>query len=191
MGQALTLRRPIRSSARSAPPATVAGVRCLVSLIVLSLLAACSPLRPQVTLEPGVSLRAYRVVVVGPVTDLTGYPFQYNVGDSLRAELADRLRNDGIAVAPDTTDTTVPVLFVVSSLDGFKSGALAMRLPTAMGTSRCAFSSRLMDGHSGRRLGEIVSAEVSSDDTPQRSPAGLLATCARMTADELARRLKR
>lgn len=159
--------------------------------IALLLVAACTPLRPQVSLAPGVSLKDYRVVVVGPVTDLSGYPFQYNVADTLRARLADRLRSKGVTVVPDTTDTTAPVLFVVSSLDGFKSGALTIQLPTAMGTSRCAFSSRLMDGRSGRRLGEIASAEVSSEDTQQLSPAELLATCARITADEIARRIKR
>jgi hypothetical protein len=37
----------------------------------------------------------------------------------------------------------------------------------------------------------MVSSEVSSDDTQQLSPAALLTTCARMTADELARRMKR
>jgi hypothetical protein len=161
----------------------------LASVVVL-FLAACSPLRPQVTLEPGVSLKTYHVVVVGPVTDLSGYPFQYNIGDSLRVRLIDQLRQDGVTVAPTTTDTTVPVLFVVSSLDGFKSGALMMQVPGALGTSRCVLSSRLMDGHSGRRLGEIVSGEVSSEDTPQLSPAALLTTCAHLTADEIARRIK-
>jgi hypothetical protein len=158
--------------------------------VVLLFLAACSPLRPQVSLEPGVSLKSYHVVVVGPVTDLTGYPFHYDIGDTLRARLIDELRQQGVTVAPTTTDTTVPVLFVVSSLDAFKSGSLTIQLPGAMGTSRCALSSRLMDGHSGRRLGEMASGEVTSDDTQQMSPMALLTTCARLTADEIARRIK-
>jgi hypothetical protein len=162
-----------------------------LAVVVLLFLAACSPLRPQVTLEPGVSLKTYHVVVVGPVTDLTGYPFHYDIGDTLRSRLIDELRQQGVTVAPTTTDTTVPVLFVVSSLDGFKSGSLMMQLPGAMGTSRCVLSSRLMDGHSGRRLGEIVSGELTSDDTQQMSPTALLTTCAHLTADEIARRIKR
>lgn len=169
-----------------------AGMRVLSCCAVAVLIAVngCTSLHPQVSLEPGVSLKDYHLVAIGPVTDRSGFPFDYNIGDSLRAQLGAQLLHDGVPVAPVTTDTTAPVLFVVSSLDGFKNGALAVQLPTGMGTSRCVLSSRLMDGHSGRRLGEIVSSEISDpEDTPVLTPQALLATCARMTADEIKRLL--
>jgi hypothetical protein len=126
---------------------------------------------------------------VGSVTDATGYPFSFKIGDSLKAQFADRLRRDGLAVINDTLGSG-PVLLVVSSLDGFKSGALAIQLPAGRGTSRCVFSSRLADARTGRRLGEIVSSEVSDRDIgPNRSPYSLLETCVRMTADEIKRQV--
>jgi len=154
------------------------------------LLTTCTPLRPEVTLEPGVSLKTYHLVAVGPVTDRSGFPFHYEVGDTLRSHFADELRKNGVRVVPVTTDTTVPVLFVVSSLDRFRSGALTPQLPSAMGTSQCVFSTRLLDGQSGRKLGEIVSSEiVDQEDTPVMTPQALLFTCVRLTADEIHRRI--
>ena len=158
-------------------------------VLPLILAGACfAPLHPIVTLEPGVSLKDYPVIVVGEVTDRSGYPFKYPVQDSVRTRIADELRHNGLHVSPVTTDTTVPILFVVSSIDKFKSGALAMQSPNAISSSGCTVSSRLLDGHTGRRLGEIVASEMTSEDTPASSPFGLLMTCARMVADEIGRR---
>ena len=158
-------------------------------LSLLLLLSGClAPLKPIVSLEPGVSLKDYRVVVVGAVTDRSGYPFKYKVEDSVRARLVDQLRKDGLTLAPDTTNTAAPILFVVTSIDKFKSGALALQSPNAISSSGCTVSSRLLDGHTGRRLGEIVASELSSDDTQPTSPFGLLMTCARMVAEEIGRR---
>ncbi len=153
------------------------------------MLAACTPLRPRVSLAPGASLRGYRSVIVGSIADASGYPFNFKIGDSLKVQFADRLRHYGLTVVDDTLGSG-SVLLVVSSLDGFKSGALAVQLPAGRGTSRCAFSSRLADARTGRRLGEIVSAEVSDREIgPSRSPYSLLETCVRMTADEIKRQV--
>ncbi|HUL48877.1 MAG TPA: hypothetical protein VLT79_02560 [Gemmatimonadales bacterium] len=160
-------------------------------VIVLAGLIACTPLRPQVSLEPGVSLKSYHVVAIGPVEDRSGYPFHYPIGDSLHVRLVDALEQDEVPIVSTNTDTTVPVLFVVSSLDRFKNGALNVALPSSLGTSECVFSSRLLDGHTGRRLGEIVSSEIiDPEDTPRITPQQLLTTCTQITADELKRRLK-
>ena len=157
--------------------------------VCLLALAACTPIKPQVSLAPGVSLRGYQSVIVGTVTDGTSFPFNFNITDSLKTQLADRLRRDGLTVVNDTLGTG-PVLLMVSSLDVFKSGGLALQLPGGQGTSRCAFSSRLADARSGKRLGEIVSAEVADRDFgPTRTPYSLLETCVRMTADEIKRRV--
>ena len=166
-------------------------MRRLPALLVLLSLGAClAPLRPIVSLEPGVSLKGYHVVVVGPVTDRSGYPFRYPMQDSVRARIVDELRQKGLKVASVNTDTAAPVLFVVSSVDRFKSGALAVQSPNAVGSSGCTVSSRLMDGHSGKRLGEIVASELTDpDDTQAMSPFALLMTCARMVADEIGHQL--
>jgi hypothetical protein len=162
-----------------------------VVIIVSSALVACQPLRPQVSLEPGVSLKSYHLVAVGPVQDRSGYPFNYPIGDTLHVRLKDALQQDGVPLVSTGSDTTAPILFVVSSLDRFKNGALNVALPSSLGTSECVFSSRLLDGHSGRRLGEIVSSEIiDPEDTQRITPQQLLTTCARLTADELERRLK-
>ena len=78
-----------------------------IACVALLFLAACSPLRPQVSLEPGVSLKSYHVVVVGPVTDLTGYPFHYDIGDSLRARLIESDVPE-LAGSSSTQPTTKP-----------------------------------------------------------------------------------
>src|SRR5439155_516929 len=68
------------------------------AIVAVSLVAACAPVRPQVSLEPGVSLKGYRRFVVDPVTDATGAAFNLSVTDSLRRQLADRLRSHRLTV---------------------------------------------------------------------------------------------
>jgi len=153
-------------------------------------LAACTPLHPDVSLARGVSLGKYRVIVVGRVSDATGYPFNYPIADSVRERLAHDLIADGLTVVRTPADSAGPVLLVESTLQGFKSGALSTQLPTGMGTSRCTLSSELRDYRTGRHLGDITASEVSSEDTQQMSPFALMMTCARMVAEALHKQMK-
>jgi hypothetical protein len=156
---------------------------------------ACTPLRPRVSLQPGVSLKSYRLVAVGPVEDRSGASFNYDVADTVRALLREALRRNGVLArntSDSTIDTTVPVLYLVSSLDEFRGGRIsAALLSVAVGSPKCVLSSRLIDGASGQQLGEIVSTDlVDQSETPIVTPRQLLLTCARMTADEVKRRLQ-
>ena len=162
-----------------------------LELIALSA-GSCTPLRPRVSLQPGVSLKSYRLVVVGPVENRTGTSFNYDVEDTLRALLRERLEANRVPLASDPTDATAPLLYLVSSLDEFRSGGITAQVAIlAVRSPKCVLSSRLTDGASGQRLGEIVSTNlVDQGDTPFMTPRQLLASCARLTSDEIKRRLK-
>lgn len=153
---------------------------------------SCTPLRPRVALKPGVSLKSYRLVAVGPVDNRSGASFHYAVEDTVRALLVEALRRNGVPLTGSTTETTAPVLELVSSLDEFRTGRVtAELLSVGVGSPKCVLSSRLIDGASGQQLGQIVSTNlVDQAETPIVSPRQLLVTCARMTADEVKRRLK-
>jgi len=49
-------------------------------MALLFSLTACTPVRPRVSLAPGVSLKGYEVFVVMPVTDRTGARFNLDMG---------------------------------------------------------------------------------------------------------------
>ena len=161
-----------------------------ISIVALLCLVACTPVRPRVSLVRGASLKTYHAFVVAPVTDATHYPFTFPVTDSLRQRLASRLKTHGLNVA-ETPDTAGPALVITSTLNLFKSGALGIQMPTAVGTSRCMLSSELTDGRTGQRVGEIEASEITGEDTQPRSPFGLLMTCAQMIADEIAKQVQK
>ena len=164
------------------------GDRRRVTWLALSL-AACLPVgRPSVQLEPGASLSGYRVFDVRPVVDKSGWPFPYDITDSLRNELAHRLREHGYTVT--TADSTRgggggAILGVESRLTYFQTGAAVFTLEGGPGGTRCALTSVLMDAASGRRLGEIAATEQD-----QGSPFEVLMSCARVVADEINRRVR-
>jgi hypothetical protein len=154
--------------------------------------AGCSPLHPEVTLAPGVSLKDYHLVVVAPVKDGTDYAFPFDITDSLRQRLSAELESQGLAVAKGPADSTARALVIAATLERFRSGALALKLPTTMGTSRCAMSADLTDARTGRHLGHIVASELTGEGMGALAPTpfALLMTCARMVADGLAQRVK-
>jgi len=164
-----------------------------ISIVALLCLVACTPVRPRVSLVRGASLKTYHAFVVAPVTDATHYPFTFPVTDSLRQRLAARLEAHGLTVAETSADTAGagPALVITSTLNLFKSGALGIQMPTAVGTSRCMLSSELTDGRTGQRVGEIEASEITGEDTQPRSPFGLLMTCAQMIADEIAKQVQK
>ncbi len=159
---------------------------------LLAALAACLPVRrPTVELQPGASLRSYSVFDVGSVVDESGYPFPYDITDSLRSRLAKRLREHGLSVASGDSAAVGAggggaVLRIESRLTTFRSRGIALMFGGGPGLgSRCELTSTLVDGASGRRLGEIRAAE---DDV--LAPFTVLTTCARMVADEIDRRVR-
>jgi len=163
----------------------------LVTVLFAGTAAACTPLHPQVELARGASLKNYRAVVLGPVEDQSGYPFQYPIGDSVRARMAETFRSHGfqVLIHPADSSYTGHALFLMSTIEGFKSGALTPNLPTAMGTSRCRIITEMRDEQTGKRLGDVDAAEISDQEiTIQESPFALLMTCARMVANEIVRR---
>jgi hypothetical protein len=156
--------------------------RRLTCLLVA--LAACLPVRrPSVTLAPGAALGSYQVFDVGPVIDETGYPFPSGITDSLRSRLVRRLREKGFIVA-SRDSASGAVLRIESRLTAFRSGGISLSLG-GPGSTRCGLTSALIDGTSGRWLGEIRAAEDES-----LTPFTVLMTCARMVADEIGRRVR-
>lgn len=156
---------------------------------LLAALAACLPVRrPTVQLQPGASLRSYRIFDVGSVVDASGYPFPYDITDSLRNRLVRRLREHGLSVAAGDSAAGggAAVLRIESRLTTFRSRGIALLFGGGPGLgSRCELTSTLVDGASGRRLGQIRAAE---DDVV--APFTVLMTCARMVADEIDRRVR-
>lgn len=138
------------------------GSRRLTAALLSAALGGCflPALRPQVHLEPGVSLTSYRVFEVGRVVDESGWPFPYDITDSLRSRLVQRLRDHGYeATVRDSARGREDgaVLRIESRLTGFRSGGMGFMRSGPR--TRCWFASTLIDGPSGRRVGEIVAAE--------------------------------
>ncbi len=152
------------------------------AIVPLALLGACTPLRPQVSLEPGVSLKSYRRFVVEPVTDATGAAFNLSVTDSLRRQLADRLRSHGLTVAATPGDIAGPALVITSTLEGFKGIPFTLQLG-GPGVTTCALRSVLRDGDTGRRLGEILAQDLEEGIRP----ISVLNECARDVGDAIHR----
>src|SRR6266853_2788280 len=148
---------------------------------------ACSSVRPQVTLEPGASLKDYRVFVVGPVTGETGARFNLDVVDTLRRQIADRLRSHHLAVVTDASaDTAGPALIIASALVGFKGMPIMLQL-SGPGITECRIESELRDGHTGRRVGRVVAAVLEE----RMKPMTVLNECAHDIGDGIARELRR
>jgi hypothetical protein len=157
--------------------------RWLIWLLVA--LAACLPVRrPDVALASGAALASYRVFDVTPVIDETGYRFPYDITDSLRGRLVQRLREKGFIVAARDSAGGA-VLRIESRLTSFRSGGGIALTLGGPGSTRCGLTSTLVDGASGRWLGEIRAEE---DDN--LAPFTVLMTCARMVADEIDRRVR-
>jgi hypothetical protein len=159
-------------------PAVVAGLAGAA--------AACLPVRrPSVALEPDVSLASYRMVDVGPVKDESGwrFPEAYEITDSLRSRLVDRLRERGLVIAPRDSARGTGVLRIESRLTFFRSGGMGLMMEGPR--TRCRLTSILSDGATGRRLGEIHAEQ--DDELP---PFMVLMTCARMVADEIDRQVR-
>ena len=147
----------------------------------------CTPVRPRVVLAPGASLKGYEVFLVGPVTDATGARFNLDVGDSLRQQIARRLRSHGlIAVTDSPTDSAAPALLITSALVGFRGIPMWLQVP-ARGTTACELRSELRDNRTGRRIGEIVAADLGEEHTPLL----VLMQCAHDVADAIERQLRR
>jgi hypothetical protein len=147
---------------------------------------ACLPVRrPSVALEPGASLTSYRRFDVGPVRDESGwrFPEAYEITDSLRSRLVERLRERGLTIAPRDSARGAGVLRIESRLTFFRSGGMGLMMEGPR--TRCRLTSVLSDGATGRRLGEIEAAQ--DDELP---PFMVLMFCARMVADEIDRRVR-
>jgi hypothetical protein len=166
--------------------------RSLKAAGMVALAAACyTPLRPHVTLQPGYSLKNYQAVAVGPVENRTGNSFNYDIEDTLRTLLISAFHEDNVPVTRINSDTA-GVLYLVSSLDEFRGGGVSASLPmVAVGSPKCEMSSRMTDAATGQAVGEIKSKNlVDQSTTSIMTPRQLLASCARITADELKRRMQ-
>lgn len=153
-----------------------------VGVLLLAMGACLTPVRPEVSLEPGVSLKAYHVFLVAPVTDRTGAPFDLNVTDSLRQEIVDRLQYHGLQVDPKGVDTTDDMVLITSTLVSFRGMSNQMELPSPGGDLECRLRSELRDPRTGRQLGEIVASDLGG-----RRPMIVLNECAHDVADAIYR----
>lgn len=156
------------------------------TMALLLYLTACTPVRPRVSLAPGVSLKGYEVFVIMPVTDRTGAQFNLDVSDSLRQHIAKRLRSYHLIAATDSSaDTVAMAVVVVSTLVDFRGIPMWLQVPSR-GTTGCELRSELWDNRSGQRLGEIVAASLVEEGTPMF----VLFQCAHDVADAIERQLR-
>lgn len=157
-----------------------------VAIALLLCGTACTPLRPRVSLVPGASLKGYEVFVVMPVTDATGARFNLDVSDSLRQHIAKRLRSHNLVAATDSSaDTAANAVVIVSTLVAFKGIPMWLQQPSG-GTTACELRSELWDNRSGKRLGEIVAANLVEAGTPMF----VLFQCAHDMADAIEREIR-
>src|SRR5262245_23790792 len=159
-----------------------------VSMALVVLLCACTPIRPVVELTTGAKLEDYHAFEVAPVQDASGYTlFPWPVEDSLRLRLVEQLQHHKLKVVTAETDSASPagVAVLQGTLTFFRSGSYNIREAETRISSRCRFTTVLIDKQTGARIGRIESAE---DNVYQ--PFQVLMQCARLTVDELARRLK-
>jgi len=157
------------------------------AIALVALLSACTPIRPVVELTTGAKLEDYHAFEVAPVTDASGYTlFPWPIEDSLRLRIVEQLQHRKMkVVTPDTDSTEAGVLVLKGNLEFFRSGAPNIREPQTRISSRCRFVLYMIDKQTGGRVGRIQSAE---DEVYQ--PFQVLMQCARLTVDELARRVK-
>ena len=156
------------------------------SVVALLSLAACTPVRPRVSLAPGVSLKDYEVFVVMPVKDATGARFNLDVSDSLQQHIAKRLRSYNlVAVTDSSADTVGTAVVVVSTLVDFRGIPMWLQVPSG-GTTACEIRSELWDNRTGKRLGEIAAAGLEEHGTP----LFVLFQCAHDVADAIERQLR-
>ena len=106
-------------------------------LVATVLLAACTPIRPQVELTTGVSLQDYHVFEVAPVEDASGYTlFPWPIEDSLRLRLVEQLAHHKLTVRTTEADSanTAGVLvlkgLVAAGVGEFPAQAAAIVLVT-------------------------------------------------------------
>ena len=157
------------------------------AIALLLCFCACTSIRPRVSFAPGASLKGYRVFVVAPVTDETGARFNLDVSDSLRQQLARRLRSHGLTVVTEAPeDTAAPAVVISSALVGFRGIPMWLQVP-ARGTTGCELRSQLRDYQTGRRIGEIVAADLAEEYTPMI----VLIQCAHDVADAIDRQLRK
>jgi hypothetical protein len=157
------------------------------AIALLLCYSACTSVRPQVTLEPGASLKDYQVFVVRPVTDETGARFNLNVTDTLRRQIADRLRSHHLAVVTDDPASPAgPALVIASALVGFRGMPILLQLP-GPGITECRIESELRDGQTGRRVGRVVAAVLEE----RTRPMTVLNECAHDIGDAIAGELRR
>jgi hypothetical protein len=160
---------------------------CAIAVVICCCFSRCTPLRPRVSLAPGASLKGYTVFIVGPVTDETGARFNLDVADSLRQRLVSRLRSHGLAAATEAPAEAVePAVVISSALVGFRGIPMWLQVP-ARGTTGCELRSVLRDSETGRRIGEIVAADLSEE----YSPMVVLIQCAHDVADAIDRQVRR
>ena len=154
---------------------------------LLGCLAACTPVRPQLTLEPGASLKGYEVFVVAPVINETGEHFNVDVTDSLREHLAERLRSNGFVVMLDPAQDTIhPAIVVTAALVGFRGLPFMVQVPTP-GAPACELHALLTDRRSGQRIGRVAAAVLEE----HWAPLTILTACAHDVGDAIARATKR
>jgi hypothetical protein len=157
------------------------------AIALLLWFGACTSVGPHVTLEPGASLKDYRVFVVGPVADETGARFNLNVVDTLRWQIADRLRSHHLTVFTDApADAPGPALVIASTLVGFRGMPILLQLP-GPGTTQCRIESELRDGQTGRRVGRVVAEDLEE----RLRPMTVLNECAHDIGDGIARAVQR
>ena len=159
---------------------------CILATTLL--LAACTPIRPQVELTTGVALHDYHAFEVAPVEDASGYTlFPWPIEDSLRLRLVEQLQYHKLTVRTAEADSAdaAGVLVLKGTLMSFRSGSYNIREPQTRISSRCSFVLYLIDKQTGARVGRIQSAE---DEVYM--PFQVLMQCGRLTVDELARRVK-
>jgi hypothetical protein len=157
-----------------------------VLIALVTLLAGCTPIRPVVELTTGAKLEDYNAFEVAPVVDASGYTlFPWPIEDSLRLRIVDQLEHHKMRVVTPDDSAETGVLVLKGNLEFFRSGSYNIREPQTRISSRCRFVLYMTDKETGARVGRIQSAE---DEVYQ--PFQVLMQCARLTVDELARRVK-
>ena len=156
-------------------------------------LGGCAPGKPLIYVDPAAASQGYRTVVIADVKNGDTSEAPAELLDRTGKRLGEQLKELGFSVqsdqvSPDTQD----YLVVVATMQQYEGGSVFGRwLPTGAGAAKCTLQVELLDGRSGKKVGDVASTQVISGGGLYSIGAGdyIVDRCADSVASGVAEKL--